>query len=188
MHWPKPHRNGDFGYNIGVSTYPDNWKDLAKACKQRAGWRCEECGATEHLGAAHVNHDPENPTPELRCLCWSCHRAYDARTGANHPGKKARRLATRKKNREKKNKQLTVKPGRSLDTMRSNIRFENEFSRQYMGFVKRNSGYGPRAYSRRTAYKVRIEYLYTLWHISCMRTLHRNLYTQTVWTRNYMRI
>jgi hypothetical protein len=98
MHWPKPHRNGDFGYSIGVSTYPDNWKDLATACKQRAGWRCEECGSTERLGAAHVNHDPENPNPELRCLCWSCHRMYDIRTGANHPGKNARRAATRKKN------------------------------------------------------------------------------------------
>jgi hypothetical protein len=101
MHWPKPHRNGDFGYSIGVSTYPDIWKDLATACKQRAGWRCEECGSTERLGAAHVNHDPENPNPELRCLCWPCHRSYDAHTGNAHTGKNARRKATRKKNREK---------------------------------------------------------------------------------------
>ena len=165
-----------------MATYPANWKDLATACKQRAGWRCEECGATEHLGAAHVNHDPENPNPELRCLCWPCHTRYDAATGANHPGKNQRRAATRKRNREKQK----VKPGRSLDTMRRNIRFENEFSRQYMKPVKR--GYGPRAYSTRAAHKVRREYLYTLWHISCVRTLHRNLYTQTVWTRNYMRI
>jgi hypothetical protein len=77
-----------------VATYPANWKDLATACKQRAGWRCEECGATEHLGAAHVHHDPENPNPELRCLCWPCHRRYDATTSANHPGKQVRRLAT----------------------------------------------------------------------------------------------
>jgi hypothetical protein len=79
-----------------------------------------------------VNHDLENPDPELRCLCWPCHSRYDARTGANDPGKNARRAATRKKNREKKRKQQRVKPGRSLDTMRRNIRFENEFSRQYM--------------------------------------------------------
>jgi hypothetical protein len=138
VHWSKPHRNGDFGYNIGVPTYPDNWKDLATACKQRAGWRCEECGATEHLGAAHVNHDLENPNPELRCLCWPCHSRYDARTGANHPGKNARRAATRKQTREKKQRQkeLRSRPGvkrsPSLDTMRNKIRFENEFSRQYM--------------------------------------------------------
>jgi hypothetical protein len=85
-----------------VATYPANWKDLATACKQRAGWRCEECGATEHLGAAHVNHDPENPNPELRCLCWPCHRRYDVATGANHAGKNARRLATRRKNLAKR--------------------------------------------------------------------------------------
>jgi hypothetical protein len=101
MHWPKPHRNGDFEYSIGVPTYPDNWKDLATACKQRAGWRCEECGSTERLGAAHVNHDPENPNPELRCLCWPCHSRYDVTTGAAHAGKNARRAATRERNREK---------------------------------------------------------------------------------------
>jgi hypothetical protein len=167
-----------------VATYPANWKDLATACKQRVGWRCEECGATEHLGAAHVNHDPENPNPELRCLCWPCHRRYDVATGANHPGKNQRRAATRKKNRE----QQRAKRGRSLDTMRTNIRFENEFSRQYMKPAKRNSGYGPRAYSAHTAHKVRMEYLYTLWYIRCIHALRRNLYAQTVWTRNYIRI
>ena len=96
-----------------MATYPVNWKDLATACKQRAGWRCEECGATEHLGAAHVNHDPENPDPELRCLCWPCHGRYDARTGANHPGKNARRAATRKKNREKRKAKRIVKERRA---------------------------------------------------------------------------
>ena len=80
-----------------------------------------------------MNHDPENPNPELRCLCWSCHSRYDAITGAKHPGKNARRAATRKKNREKnERKHQRVKPGRSLAAMRANIRFENEFSRQYM--------------------------------------------------------
>ena len=122
-----------------MATYPANWKDLATACKQRAGWRCEECGATEHLGAAHVNHDPENPNPELRCLCWPCHSRYDAITGATHPGKNARRAATRKKTREKKKRerQPKVKLSPPLDTMRTNIRFENEFSRQYMKPVRK---------------------------------------------------
>ena len=96
-----------------MATYPANWKDLATACKQRAGWRCEECGATEHLGAAHVNHDPENPNPELRCLCWPCHRRYDVATGANHPGKNQRRAATRKKNREKRKAKRIVKERRA---------------------------------------------------------------------------
>jgi hypothetical protein len=77
-----------------VPQYPENWPELARSCKQRAGWKCEECSATENLTAAHINHDPENPTPELRCLCWPCHIRYDAATGNTHPGKKARRLAT----------------------------------------------------------------------------------------------
>ena len=96
-----------------MATYPVNWKDLATACKQRAGWRCEECGATEHVGAAHVNHDPGNPNPELRCLCWPCHRRYDVATGANHPGKNQRRAATRKKNREKRKAKRIVKERRA---------------------------------------------------------------------------
>jgi hypothetical protein len=49
-----------------------------------------------------VNHDPENPDPKLRCLCWPCHRRYDAYTGNTHPGKNARRAATRKRNRAAK--------------------------------------------------------------------------------------
>ena len=181
MHWPKPHRNGDFGYNIGVPTYPDNWKDLATACKQRAGWRCEECGSTERLGAAHVNHDPENPNPELRCLCWTCHSMYDIRTGANHPGKNERRAATRRKNLERKRHER-----------QSDISFESEFDRQHIKPVGHNSGYGLRAYSARTAHKVRIEYLYILFHICCMHALQRNPRrnprTQTLWMRNYIRI
>lgn len=71
--------------------YPVNWPDLALACKERAGWRCEECLVKQHsirvsrrgtpyfiyLHAAHINDDPENPAPELRCLCISCHARYD---------------------------------------------------------------------------------------------------------------
>jgi hypothetical protein len=170
MHWPKQHRNADFGYNRGVPAYPDNWKDLAKACKDRAGWRCEECGGAEHLGAAHVNHDLENPNPELRCLCWPCHRAYDIRTGANHPGKKARRLATLRRNIAKRRAE------------------QEKAAAPYVPGPYRPNGYGLRRYSTRTAHKVRIEYLYTLWHISCIHALRRNLYAQTVWTRNYIRI
>jgi hypothetical protein len=167
-----------------MSTYPDNWPELSRTCKDRAGWKCEECGSAKRLGAAHVNHDPENPNPELRCLCWPCHRRYDAHTGNTHPGKNARRAATRKKNRTKQG----TRPGLSLDTMRRNIRFENEFSRQYMKPVGRNSGYGPRAYSTHTAHKVRIEYFYTLWRISYIHTLPRRLHAQTAWTRNYIHV
>lgn len=73
--------------------YPKNWEKLARACKERAGWCCEECGIA-HLAqridcetgevkrailcAAHLDHDPWNPRPRLRALCLSCHARYDS--------------------------------------------------------------------------------------------------------------
>ncbi len=71
--------------------YPHNWRRLAWACKERAGWRCERCGVrhgqvrrSKHtnrlypvwLHAHHVNHDQWNEAPELIALCPSCHFAY----------------------------------------------------------------------------------------------------------------
>lgn len=71
--------------------YPSNWEQLALACKERAGWRCEHCHVEQYalmhsakgtpyliyLHAAHVHHDPANPTPDLIALCVSCHARYD---------------------------------------------------------------------------------------------------------------
>jgi hypothetical protein len=71
--------------------YPPTWESLAANCKERANWQCEHCGAEQfsiaiskkgtpyfiYLHAAHKNHDKENPTPELLCLCVSCHARYD---------------------------------------------------------------------------------------------------------------
>jgi hypothetical protein len=72
--------------------YPDNWDELAWECKERAGWRCEHCGiahgtevvsertgvvSTVWLAAAHLDHDPWNPSPRLAALCPSCHARYD---------------------------------------------------------------------------------------------------------------
>ena len=72
--------------------YPDNWDELAWACKERARWRCEFCGIEQgttvvskrtglvypvYLAAVHLDHDPWNPTPRLAALCPSCHGRYD---------------------------------------------------------------------------------------------------------------
>lgn len=71
--------------------YPANWRELAQACKERAGWKCEHCGIEQHtlvtsrkgtpyivyLHAAHKHHDKENGAPELVCLCIACHARYD---------------------------------------------------------------------------------------------------------------
>ncbi len=71
--------------------YPDRWEEMARQCKEAAGWKCEECGAAQfelrtsrrgspylvYLHAAHVNNDPGNPDPELKALCISCHAKLD---------------------------------------------------------------------------------------------------------------
>jgi hypothetical protein len=65
---------------------------VARECKERAGWRCEHCGAAhgsqvinEETGvvsrvvicAAHLDHDPWNLYARLAALCRSCHARYD---------------------------------------------------------------------------------------------------------------
>ena len=71
--------------------YPQEWEAMARACKEAAGWQCEECGAKQfelrtsrrgtpylvYLHAAHVNHDPSNLAPQLKALCVSCHGRHD---------------------------------------------------------------------------------------------------------------
>jgi hypothetical protein len=72
--------------------YPDNWKQRVQEADQRAGGRCERCGAVlgtmrlsrkrqlylMPLHTCHINHDPENPQAEIEKLCPSCH-------GKSHP-------------------------------------------------------------------------------------------------------
>jgi hypothetical protein len=72
--------------------YPADWKERVQQADQRAGGRCECCGAVlgtmrvsrkgklylMPLHTSHVNHDPENPQADLRKLCPSCH-------GKTHP-------------------------------------------------------------------------------------------------------
>lgn len=75
--------------------YPENWKQLAMACKERANWRCQRCHIhhgkkrisrrtgqvySVWLHAAHMRlHDTLNPDPELMALCPRCHGRYDYR-------------------------------------------------------------------------------------------------------------
>jgi hypothetical protein len=75
--------------------YPKNWRALALDCKERAGWRCKECkiphGAIRiswagrpypvYMVAAHKNHDPFNPSPDLACVCPRCHWRFYRRQG-----------------------------------------------------------------------------------------------------------
>lgn len=83
--------------------YPENWPEISKAIKERAGGQCEclgECGRRTHDGSrcpnvhgqpaygtgstvvlttAHLDHQPEHCDPaNLRALCQACHNSYDA--------------------------------------------------------------------------------------------------------------
>lgn len=72
--------------------YPKDWKAISASIRERAGNRCEECGAENgqphpHTGSkvvlttAHLDHTPENCDPEnLRSWCQKCHNTYDAPT------------------------------------------------------------------------------------------------------------
>lgn len=72
--------------------YPENWPELARACKEAANWQCERCGITHGderesrrgnlyrvwLQAAHRDHGKRyDPESGLICLCCRCHWWYD---------------------------------------------------------------------------------------------------------------
>lgn len=84
------------------SRYPDNWKDIALAMKQKVEWRCEKCGMQclkpadnksqlskserrrKTLTVHHRNYQPEdNRLENLVCLCSGCHLNYHTRQKGN---------------------------------------------------------------------------------------------------------
>lgn len=88
--------------------YPDNWPQIAREIKQRAGYRCECCGVSCYrpgdrvesrkfvLTVAHLDHDPANCLlSNLLAMCAPCHLRYDAK----HHAKAA--SATRRRRRER---------------------------------------------------------------------------------------
>ena len=68
---------------------PRNWRQISRWVIARAGYRCEAGGAEQGkpnpvsgwrviLGAAHLDHRPENVSPSnLRSLCQRCHLRHD---------------------------------------------------------------------------------------------------------------
>ena len=58
------------------------WKRKAYLVKERAGWKCQDCGNTQRLETHHcyytsmrLGNEPwEYPLSALRCLCHSCHQ------------------------------------------------------------------------------------------------------------------
>lgn len=73
------------------SRYPANWKQIALAVKEAAGWKCQACGKPcrkpgekldthrRTLTVHHIDHRPENSDAEnLIALCAPCHLKADA--------------------------------------------------------------------------------------------------------------
>ena len=97
---------------VDWSKYPPNWKEIATAIKDAAGWRCEDCGKQcrfpgepfdthrRTLTVAHINHVEMDCADEnLVALCPKCHFAYD------ETRKRMQRLARK---RIKNSKRLTL--------------------------------------------------------------------------------
>ena len=74
------------------SKYPANWAEISKAQRERAGNKCEMCGAVNHephpvtkskvvLTVHHIEWlaDPtiNNAYPNLIALCQRCHNRLD---------------------------------------------------------------------------------------------------------------
>ena len=79
--------------------YPNNWKQISLAIRERAQGKCEFCGAKNYephprtgskviLTVAHLDHIPSNCNPEnLKALCQRCHLTYDAKHHADNARK-----------------------------------------------------------------------------------------------------
>lgn len=97
---------------IDLKIYPSNWKSIAKACKDKANWKCEQCGIAHGelrigvndrlykvvLTAAHVGENKHNKMDcsNLKALCQRCHLRED----------KDDHVANRKRNRRYKKLQI----------------------------------------------------------------------------------
>jgi 5-methylcytosine-specific restriction endonuclease McrA len=85
------------------SRYPANWEQISKRIRERAGYKCEWCGAENGkrhpvtgshvvLTVAHLDHTPENcEDSNLVALCQRCHLRYDAKLHGKHAAETRRR-------------------------------------------------------------------------------------------------
>lgn len=76
--------------DLTAHEYPPDWPKIARACKERAGWKCEECGVADGdigsnglvvvLEAAHMgeNRHLKSDCSNLKALCRPCHKKADA--------------------------------------------------------------------------------------------------------------
>ena len=71
---------GNTNITAPVNAYSDHHPTFSRICRERAGWRCEECDillegeASKFLHAHHINGDKSNNSwDNLRSLCVECH-------------------------------------------------------------------------------------------------------------------
>ena len=77
---------------MNLKLYPENWHEIACSVKEKADWKCEQCGKQcrspgepfdthkRTLTVSHKNHTPMDCSPEnLTALCAPCHLRYDAK-------------------------------------------------------------------------------------------------------------
>jgi len=69
--------------------YPENWDRISRLLREKAGWKCELCGAANGcyhpvtgsevvLTVHHINGDPsDNRKINLIVLCQRCHNRLD---------------------------------------------------------------------------------------------------------------
>lgn len=75
-----------------TGTYPDNWREIATAVKDAAGWTCVRCGAPHDPAAGrcltihHADLDPGNSRWfNLWPLCQACHLSVQGRVYLDRP-------------------------------------------------------------------------------------------------------
>lgn len=78
------------------SKYPPDWEIISLRIRERAGWKCELCGAEQGqpnpatgskvvLTVMHLNHDTtDNTDANLKAGCQRCHLRYDAKYHATN--------------------------------------------------------------------------------------------------------
>lgn len=70
--------------------YPDNWPEIATACKEAAGWKCIRCGIANQPGhVLTVHHLDMNPSNcewwNLAALCQQCHLHIQGKVVMSQP-------------------------------------------------------------------------------------------------------
>ena len=69
-----------------AANYPEDWPEIARAVKERAGGKCERCGTPHNpaqgftLTVNHMDMDPRNVSLDnLAALCQGCHLYVQSR-------------------------------------------------------------------------------------------------------------